>query len=157
MRCRPDLHAIVATRLRTAGQRYTESRRAVIEVLGHADRPLTLPEMLATEPTLAQSSAYRNLVLLEQAGAVDRVLARDTTRYELAEGLVEHHHHLVCRSCGSVTDVTLAARSEHAIDLAADEVAGATGFRPTGHRLDIVGVCAGCASPASEPRTRPCY
>jgi len=40
----------------------------------------------------------------------------------------------------------LAARSEQAIDRAVDEVAAATGFRPTGHRLDILGVCARCVA-----------
>ena len=143
---RPDVHDIVAARLQTDGQRYTRSRRKLVDVLAHAGRPLSIPEVLAAEPALPQSSAYRNLVVLEQAGAVGRILASDCALYELAEGLREHHHHLVCLACGSVADVTLAARSEQAIDLATDEVAGATGFQPTGHRLDILGVCARCAA-----------
>jgi len=144
---RPDVHDIVAGRLQTDGQRYTDSRRKLVDILARAGRPLSIPDVLAAEPALPQSSVYRNLVVLEQAGAVGRILASDYALYELAEGLREHHHHLVCLSCGVVADVTLAAPSERAIDLATDEVAAATGFRPTGHRLDILGVCAHCAAP----------
>ena len=147
---RPDVHDIVAARLQGDGQRYTDSRRKLVDVLARAGRPLAIPDVLAAEPTLPQSSVYRNLVVLEQAGAVGRILAPDCALYELAEGLREHHHHLVCLSCGAVADVTLAARSEAAIDLATDEVAAGTGFRPTGHRLDILGVCARCTAPSAR-------
>jgi Fe2+ or Zn2+ uptake regulation protein len=143
---RSDVHDVVAARLEAAGQRYTTSRRKLVGVLARAGRPLAIPEILAVEAGFPQSSVYRNLVVLEQAGTVGRILTSDSARYELAEGLREHHHHLVCLSCGSVTDVTLAARSEQAIETAIDEVAGVTGFQPTGHRLDILGVCARCAA-----------
>ena len=143
---RPDVHEIVAARLQADGQRYTPSRRRLVDVLVRAGRPLSIPEVLAADPRLPQSSAYRNLVVLEQAGAVDRMLVPEGARYELAEGLVAHHHHLVCLSCGSVADVILTGGSERAIDAATDEVAAATGFRATGHRLDVIGVCARCAA-----------
>jgi Fe2+ or Zn2+ uptake regulation protein len=142
----PDVHEIVATRLQHDGQRYTASRRRLVDVLLQAGRPLSVPEVLAADPQLPVSSAYRNLVVLEEAGAVGRMPASDGARYELAEGLLAHHHHLVCLSCGAVADVTLTARSERAIDAATDEVAAATGFWASGHRLDIVGLCARCAA-----------
>ena len=143
---RPDVHDVVSVRLKAAGQRYTPNRRKLVGVLARAERPLAIPEILAVETAFHQSTVYRNLVVLEQAGAVGRILTSDSARYELAEGLREHHHHLVCLSCGSVTDVTLTARSERAIEAATEQVAGATGFDPTGHRLDILGVCARCAA-----------
>jgi Fe2+ or Zn2+ uptake regulation protein len=142
---RPDMHDIVAARLQADGQRYTVSRQRLVDILAGAGRPLSMPEVLAAGPGIPQSSAYRNLFGLEQAGVVGRVLAADgAARFELSEGLVDHHHHLVCVACGAVTDVTLAARSERSIDRAVDDVAEATGFRPSGHRLDILGVCVSC-------------
>jgi Fur family transcriptional regulator, ferric uptake regulator len=142
---RPDVHEVVATRLRADGQRYTESRQMLVEILVNARRPLSIPEVLAAGRTLPQSSAYRNLVVLEQAGAVGRVLSSDgAARYELAEGLVDHHHHLICVSCGSVEDFRLPFRSERSLDRALGVVAEETGFRPSGHRFDILGVCAAC-------------
>jgi len=141
---RPDVHDVVAARLAAVGQRYTRMRGKLVGVLARAGGPLSLPEILAAEPGLHQSSAYRNLAVLVQAGAVGRILTSDSGRYELAEGLREHHHHLVCLSCGSVIDVTLPAGSEPAIDTAIRAVADTTGFRPTGHRLDVLGVCSRC-------------
>jgi hypothetical protein len=40
-----ELHTTAAQRLRSAGLRYTSSRRAVVEVLAATDRPLTIPEI----------------------------------------------------------------------------------------------------------------
>jgi Fe2+ or Zn2+ uptake regulation protein len=142
---RPDVHDVVAARLQAVGQRYTGNRGRLVALLAGAGRPLSLPEILAAEPGMSQSSAYRNLALLEQVGAVGRILTSESAHYELAEGLREHHHHLVCLSCGSLADVTLPARSERAIDAATQVVAGVTGFQPTGHRLDIIGICDQCA------------
>ncbi|HEX2851232.1 MAG TPA: Fur family transcriptional regulator [Acidimicrobiales bacterium] len=145
-----DLHETVAERLDGVGQRYTDGRRALVEVLAAADRPLTLPDVLAAaRDPLAQSSAYRNLAVLEQAGVVLRVAAAagssDHARYELAEDLAGHHHHLVCTRCGSVTDVTVPDRLERAVDRALEEIVAGTGFRLEGHRLDLVGRCRNCA------------
>jgi len=77
MPTRPDVHDIVAASLQTDGQRYTGSRRKLVEILAHAGRPLSIPDVLAAEAALPQSSVYRNLVVLEQAGAVGRLLAPD--------------------------------------------------------------------------------
>ena len=75
-------------RLRGAGLRYTRSRRRVVEVLAGTDRPLTIPDILARAGTLAQSSVYRNLNELIDAGVVHRIVAGDEfSHFELAEEL----------------------------------------------------------------------
>jgi Fe2+ or Zn2+ uptake regulation protein len=62
---------------------------------------------------MPQSSVYRNLSVLEQVGAVRRVITEEgIARYELAEDLTTHHHHLVCRVCGAVEDVTMPSSLE---------------------------------------------
>jgi len=101
-------------------------------VLGQASRPLTIPEILETPDgrSLAQSSVYRNLVVLEEAGLVRRVVTDgEFARYELAEDLTEHHHHLVCQSCGSVEDFVVPHRLERAMERAIGEIEAATGWR----------------------------
>lgn len=141
-----ELHATVADRMRDAGQRYTNGRRALVGVLAGTDRPLALPDILRLSPSLTQSSVYRNLTALEQAGIVHRVAtAGEFARFELAEDLTEHHHHLVCVECGSVADVVVPRRVEQAVQLAAAELADNAGFRLEGHRLDLVGRCVDCA------------
>ena len=140
-----ELHRGVEARLREVDQQYTANRRAVTSVLATADGPMTLPEILGADRSLAQSSAYRSLAVLVDAGIVRRLVhGNDHAHYELAEQLTEHHHHLVCDSCGTVVDVTLPERVETAMDRSFVEAAGKHGFVASRHNVDIYGVCAAC-------------
>jgi Fe2+ or Zn2+ uptake regulation protein len=140
-----ELHATAGDRLREGEQRYTSSRRALVEALAAADRPSTIPELLGGRPDLAQSSAYRNLTVLEQVGIVRRVVTGgEHARFELAEDLTGHHHHLVCGACGTVEDFTVSAALERSLEAALAKVADGTGFQVDHHRLDLVGTCPRC-------------
>lgn len=142
---RSDLHATAAQRLRDDGQRYTSNRRALVELLDDSDRPLTIAEVLERDHELALSSAYRNLAVLERAGVVHRLVTTDEyARFELAEDLTEHHHHLICSSCGAMRDFTISPELERSLGKAFARVAADTGFRAEHHRVDLVGVCADC-------------
>jgi Fe2+ or Zn2+ uptake regulation protein len=142
-----DLHEMAAVRLGALDQRYTRGRRAIVEVLARADAPLSIPQLLERDRSLAQSSAYRNLAELEHAGIVHRIVTADEfSRYELAEDLTEHHHHhLICSHCGDVRDFTVSPALEQDLDRALARIAGAHGFVADHHRLDLVGTCATCA------------
>lgn len=143
---RDELHTTAAQRLRSAGLRYTGSRRAVVDVLAGSDRPLTIPEILQRDGSLAQSSAYRNLNELIAAGVVHRIVAGDEySHFELAEDLTSHHHHLVCTRCGRVEDVMLEDRIEASLSRSLDRVAEGQGFVVEHHRLDVLGRCPACA------------
>jgi Fe2+ or Zn2+ uptake regulation protein len=101
---------------------------------------------LETRPKLTQSSVYRNLAILEEVGVVQKVVSSDDrARYELSEELMGHHHHLICLSCGLVDDFVVPARSERSLETILERAIEATGFQPSGHRLDVVGLCARCA------------
>jgi Fur family transcriptional regulator, ferric uptake regulator len=140
-----DVHEVVAARLRGLDQRYTRGRRTVVDVLATADAPLSIPQLLGREASLAQSSAYRNLAVLEEAGVVHRIVTADEfARYELAEDLTEHHHHLICSGCGDVRDFTVPEALESEIDRALGSIAARHGFAVDHHRLDLVGACARC-------------
>ncbi|HEY2813788.1 MAG TPA: transcriptional repressor [Acidimicrobiales bacterium] len=141
-----DLHETAAIRLRNHEQRYTANRRAIVEVLAAAERPLTVPEVLERGDRMPQSSAYRNMALLEAAGLVHRILGGDEyARYELDEDLTDHHHHhLICSTCGAIEDVTLPGALEASIESALNRAARRRGFAGEQHRVDLVGVCARC-------------
>lgn len=141
-----ELHDLAAVRLRALDQRYTGGRRAIVEALARADAPLAIPQLLERDRSLAQSSAYRNLAVLERAGVVHRIVTSDEfARYELAEDLTGHHHHLICSTCGDVRDFTMSTELERDLDRALDRIASAHGFAADHHRLDLVGTCATCA------------
>ena len=142
-----ELHRTVRDRLDQNDQRYTTGRRAVVDALAASEGPLTLPELIDLSPELAQSSAYRNLAVLEDVGVVRRLVhGTDHARYELAEDLTEHHHHLICEECGLVRDVTLTPDLERRLDAAFEAVSTVEGFVPTHHTIDLYGRCAECAS-----------
>ena len=144
----PEFHEIVLQRLRADGQRYTSGRRRIMHTLAEAGRPLTIPMILAREPALAQSSVYRNLAVLEQVGLVSRIsLGDEHAHYELGEALTDHHHHhLVCRACGRVSDVDLPDAAERGLDRAVHDIAERLSFVVESHRFDLVGVCGDCAA-----------
>jgi len=140
-----DLHGVVEDRLRQVDQRYTAGRRALIGLLVSAGHPVSIGDIADRLPGVPRSSAYRHLTDLEAAGIVRRVTASDEfTRFELAEDLTGHHHHLLCLNCGKVTDITLPAGLEHDMAAAIGQLAGAEGFQAHSHRLDVLGLCAEC-------------
>jgi Fe2+ or Zn2+ uptake regulation protein len=107
---------------------------------------MTMPELLAAAAGVPQSSAYRNLTVLCEAGVARRLAgADDVGRFELAEDLSgHHHHHLVCSACGTVADVRTSPRLERALAEAARLAAEETGFDVTDHRIDLEGRCPSC-------------
>lgn len=141
------LHDDVAGLLRSADHRYTTGRRRVVTALHDAGGPVTIPEILDLDADLAQSSLYRNLAVLEEVGAVTRIVTHDDhARFELAEVLTDHHHHhLICMHCGSVTDFALTPDTETTLERAFGRVAKSASFRVDGHRLDLLGTCADCS------------
>jgi Fur family ferric uptake transcriptional regulator len=141
-----DLDLTVEARLRDAGQRYTPQRRDLLHLLAQAASPVSIPQILADGDELKQSSVYRNLAALEQAGVVRRVPTdEEYGRYELAEELIGHHHHLVCSNCGVMRDVEVPVDVETALDETLDRIAKRAGFARVEHRLDLVGLCGDCA------------
>jgi Fe2+ or Zn2+ uptake regulation protein len=136
---------VAAQRLRRADQRYTPGRRAIVDLLVSAGRPVSIGDIADRLPGLPRSSAYQHLTDLESAGLVRRVAASDEfARFELAEDLTEHHHHLLCANCGNVTDVTLPPGFEQEMASVISRLAGAESFTPRAHRLDVLGTCADC-------------
>jgi Fe2+ or Zn2+ uptake regulation protein len=137
---------VVTDRLRLVDQRYTSGRRRLIASLMAAPRPETIPELLERSPGLRQSSAYRNLHVLEQVGVVHRIVTSgEHARFELTEDLVGHHHHLICTDCGRVDDFTVPAKLERSLESALANAVSGTGFRSSSHRLDLIGTCETCS------------
>ncbi|HEY6379624.1 MAG TPA: Fur family transcriptional regulator [Candidatus Dormibacteraeota bacterium] len=141
-----ELHDAVAARIKTGEGRYTRSRRQLVEVLVGARQPLTVEEILGHDRELTLSSVYRNLAVFEETGLVRRLAGHgDFARFELAEELTGHHHHLACGRCGAMTDVELPARLENELESALAKLAGQQGFELESHRVDAVGRCSSCA------------
>jgi Fur family transcriptional regulator, ferric uptake regulator len=140
-----DPHALIDERLRRARQRYTSGRRDLVQCLLEVGRPVSIAELLEQGTDQSQSSLYRNLTVLEGCGVVLRLPSVDNvTRFELSEELTHHHHHLVCAACGRLDDVTLPPDLETSILRATARLGDELGYEVRSHRLELVGLCAGC-------------
>lgn len=141
------LHREVEKRLAGHQVRYTGGRQAVVRALADSDGPLSASELYdRTGGTLPLSSIYRTLSVLEDAGVLaPHHGAKGITRYELAEWLKGHHHHLVCIDCGAVEDVAVADHHESQVDEVVSAISSEASFTPINHALEIEGRCARCA------------
>ncbi len=151
-----EIHRNAATKLVASSQRYTANRRQIVDALDQSPGPATIGEILLSASGLAQSSTYRNLVILEEAGVVHRIVTSDDhARFELNEDITgHHHHHLVCSGCGLIVDVTLAPTLEHGLEVALKEAADQQGFVGDHHRLDLIGRCRRCATAEAGTHNR---
>jgi Fe2+ or Zn2+ uptake regulation protein len=117
----------------------------IIDILIRAGKPMVITDMLAKAKHMPQSTLYRNLLVLEDATAVVRVVTNaESGCYELAEHLMGHHHHMVCSKCGVVRDVVVPEGLEHELDKALEKVARREGFSIDRHQLDLIGRCKNC-------------
>ncbi|HEV7679459.1 MAG TPA: Fur family transcriptional regulator [Candidatus Dormibacteraeota bacterium] len=140
-----ELHSAAGAALLRHGVRYTTHRRTLMTALNEAGQPLTIPQLIEAASRVPQSSVYRNLAILEEAGIVHRMPGIDDfARYELAEHLMGHHHHLVCSTCGVVEDVILPPALESELEDELKRIARRRGFTLSSHRLDLVGDCTSC-------------
>ena len=142
-----EIHEVAVSRLGVLDQRYTANRKTIVATLAGAPAPMTIAELLEGETALSQSSTYRNLTVLEDAGVVHRIVTTaDHARFELAEDVTgTHHHHLVCTGCGIVLDVTLPDSVEVQLHDALAAAASANDFVGAHHRVDLVGLCTACS------------
>ena len=137
----------IELRLLDSDVRFTKGRKAVVAGLALAPGPLSAAELAETlDERVPLSSLYRSLAVLEEAGVVAHHLgAKGLTRYELAEWLAGHHHHLVCVDCGSVSDVQIPPNQEESVRDLVAQIAALASFSPTDHALEIEGRCSRCA------------
>ena len=96
--------------LRAAALRVTRPRAAVlaaVHALPHADTESIIGATRAELGEVSHQAVYDVLRALTAAGLVRRLQPPGSVaRYEARVG--DNHHHVVCRSCGSIADVDCA-------------------------------------------------
>jgi Fur family ferric uptake transcriptional regulator len=103
------------------------SAQALHDVLRHEGEPVGL------------TTVYRHLQALAEAGEVDVLrTAEGESVYRACSG-DDHHHHLVCRSCGATVEVT-----GPAVEAWAETIAAEHGYRDVSHTLEVFGTCSTC-------------
>jgi len=132
----------VATALRRHGYKLTHQRRAVIGVITSSQDHLTpatiYEKMRQLHPDIGLVTIYRTLAILTELGLICEVHAGGSCRsYTISTP--QHHHHLICSSCGIVIDFT-----SHHLGGLERSLSKQSGFRIDSHLLEFVGLCQAC-------------
>ena len=123
--------------------RRTRQRDAVHGVLARQDEFRTAQQiheqLRSDQVAVGLTTVYRTLQSMADGGEVDVIRTPDgeSAYRRCASG--DHHHHLVCRTCGRTVEVT-----GPAVERWASTVAQEHGFRDVSHDLEIFGTCADC-------------
>lgn len=141
-----EIDALVRGRLAERNIRYTGGRKALIKAVQLAAGPQSVAEIhKQVKRSVPVSSLYRSLATLEEAGVLTLHHGQGkVARYELAEWLTGHHHHVLCIECGKVDDIELDEASEHLLKRLAAQAGVRAGYEESGHRLEIEGLCRKC-------------
>lgn len=134
-------------RIRSAGLKVTDSRRAVIDALRirpHASADELYAVVATTVPNTSLQSVYNALGDFVDAGLVRRI--EPAGRPGLFELRVhDNHHHLICSECGAVEDVDCAVGPAPCLT-----PSDAHGYTVRTAEVTFWGVCPACTVVAAS-------
>jgi Fur family ferric uptake transcriptional regulator len=121
-------------KMRARGYKATVQRLAVLRALA-TEQHQSMGELRRRCPQVGVVTIYRTLDLLSELGIVRRMDLGDGPRYELAE---DHHHHLICESCGDISEFEECPLDSERMSLVSSE------FKVRSHSVEVYGQCAAC-------------
>ncbi|MEV6274896.1 Fur family transcriptional regulator [Nocardia sp. NPDC051832] len=128
---------------KSVGIRSTRQRSAISALLGDIEEFRSAQELhdelRKRGEGIGLTTVYRTLQSLADAGMVD-VLRTDTGESVYRQCSTGHHHHLVCRHCGTTVEV-----EGPTVEAWADAIAAEHGFTEVSHTLEIFGTCRSCS------------
>jgi len=131
--------------LPSVGCRMTNTRKAIIQVLSEQKRPLTATEILvfakSIQHRLGLVTVYRTLNLLTKERMV-RIIHDDDGCHLYQIASPGHHHVVICSSCGDAAEFY----GGDDMDPLIQRVETQTGYKITGHLLQLYGLCSQCVS-----------
>ncbi len=130
--------------LAVAGLKRGGARDRIVEVLGSQDCALSAVEiedrLRSDGRAPARASIYRVLDLLVEHGLAERVVVGEgLARFEPVLPSGDHHHHLVCDSCGA-----LVAFDDPGLERAINNLSHRLGARVESHDVLLRGACERC-------------
>lgn len=133
-------------RLKLTGQR-DEILSAFLKVGRHLSVDELHGIVRRGDPRIGLVTVFRTLKLLCEAGIAKEVgFDERRKRYEPCSGQ-EHHDHLICEQCGSITEVL-----EPEIERLQDMLCNKFQFTPQRHKMEIYGACRKCIKKKSRKR-----
>lgn len=149
-----DHVAILSQYLRLKGLKNTHQRMTILEAFLESKSHYSTEDLYLMlrkdNPRIGYATVHRTLKLFAECGiACELNFGDGQTRYEPLND-DQHHDHLVCTNCGSVTEFT-----EPRIEALQEEVAARYGFFISSHRHELYGLCSECSLKAkTETKAR---
>ena len=127
-------------------KRNTWQREAVRDALGDSDGFVSAQSLHASlkdgGSTVGLATVYRALADLATEGEADSLQQDGESLYRACTPGT-HHHHLICRSCGTTVEITA-----DEVEAWAQTVAAQHGFTQPRHVVDVFGYCPRCTRQA---------
>ena len=146
----------IRTELQAADLRITRPRLAVLEAVHahpHADTETILGAVRLTLPEVSRQAVYDVLAALTGAGVIRRIQpSGSVARYESRVG--DNHHHIVCRSCGTIGDIDCAVGEAPCLNVSPDNDA-LDGFVLDEAEVIYWGLCPLCSNPVPRTNSEP--
>ncbi|NOZ26301.1 MAG: transcriptional repressor [Nitrospirae bacterium] len=125
------------------GMRMTNQRGLILDAFLRTEKHLSPEELYGLirrkDRSIGQATVYRTLKLLSEAGLAREVDFGDgVLRYEHSYGH-EHHDHIICERCHRNMEVV-----DERIEELQERLAKKYGFRLTGHKMYLYGICREC-------------
>lgn len=137
----------VLAALAHAGYRLTAPRQAVAALVasrpGHFTAAELLNEARRRRLRVGRATLFRNLDLLVELGALERLDLPSGDHAYVACKPEQHHHHVVCRKCGRSVEI-----EDTGLQSVVSEISRRSGYRIDGHRLELFGLCPVCGGAA---------
>ena len=131
----------LAAMLRERGLRLTPQRQLILEAvheLGHATPESVHHHVRERAAGINITTVYRTLELLEELGLVNHThLSHGSPTYHAAGE--DQHVHLVCRNCGSISEV-----DPSVMQPVTDRLRDEKGFRVDVGHVSLFGECGDC-------------
>ena len=131
-------------------KRNTWQREAVREALGTSEGFVSAQSLHSslreTGSPIGLATVYRALADLATEGDADSLQQEGESLYRACTP-GSHHHHLICRNCGTTVEI-----EADAVESWAAQVAAQHGFTQPSHVVDVFGLCAACTAAAAKAR-----
>lgn len=139
--------SVAIAAMRRAGLRLTAPRVQVARALDQSERPLSAygihQEIIACGGKVDVVTVYRILQTMNELGLVHHIgIVDGYMACRLAETHTEESEHVVCASCGKVTELTV---PEPVISSTREQIA-VLGYRQQQTRVEILAVCPDCVA-----------
>ena len=129
----------------TSATRKTAPRRALGALIASRRGHFTAADLLADaregDVPVGRATVFRTLDLLTARGSLERIDLPSGDHAYVACAPDEHHHHVVCQSCGKSVEV-----EDAGLQSVVAEIGRRSGYQIDSHRLELFGLCPECAA-----------